>query len=61
MERLQKRIARSNIASRRQAEKMILEGRVKVNDKVVTELGSKVSDKDIIKVDNKIIQEADPK
>lgn len=41
MERLQKVIARAGIASRRKSEELIKEGRVKVNGKVVTELGSK--------------------
>ena len=58
MERLQKVIAKTNSASRRKAEEMILEGRVKVNGLVVTELGTKVNDDDIILVDNKPIKEA---
>lgn len=41
-ERLQKFLARSGVASRREAEKMITEGKVKVNGHVVTELGTKV-------------------
>ena len=41
-ERLQKVISQAGIASRRAAEKMIQEGRVKVNGKLVTELGVKV-------------------
>ncbi len=41
-ERLQKYIARCGIASRRAAEEMILDGRIKVNKKIVTELGTKV-------------------
>lgn len=41
MERLQKIISQAGIASRRAAEKMIMEGRVRVNGKVVTELGNK--------------------
>ncbi|PYT97473.1 MAG: pseudouridine synthase [Acidobacteria bacterium] len=40
-ERLQKIIARSGIASRRHAEKLILSGQVRVNGRVVTELGTK--------------------
>lgn len=55
MERLQKVIASAGIASRRKAEEMIKEGKVKVNDKVVTELGTKVSSKDTILVNNQII------
>ena len=41
-ERLQKIISQAGVASRRAAEKMIQEGRVKVNGKTVTELGVKV-------------------
>lgn len=40
-ERLQKILARGGVSSRRAAEKLILEGRVRVNGKVVTELGTK--------------------
>lgn len=59
MERLQKVIAGSNIASRRKAEEMILQGRVKVNGSVVTELGTKVSEKDVIFVDDQpLLQES---
>ena len=46
MERLQKVIAASGLTSRRKAEELITEGKVKVNGQVVTELGTKVSDKD---------------
>ena len=53
-ERLQKVIARAGIASRREAEKMILDGRVVVNGKLIVELGEKVKPrKDIILVDGK--------
>lgn len=55
MERLQKRIAASGIASRRKAEELIKEGRVKVNDEIITEMGYLVKDSDIIKVDNNVI------
>lgn len=56
-ERLQKFMAESGVASRRKSEEIILSGRVKVNDIVVTELGYKI-DKDIdnIYVDNKLIK-----
>lgn len=56
MERLQKVIAQAGIASRRKAEELITEGKVKVNGIVVTELGTKVSDKDRIEVNNEIIE-----
>ncbi len=52
--RLQKLIARSGKASRREAEKLILAGRVTVNDTVVRTLGSKATPGvDVIKVDGK--------
>ena len=52
MERLQKFLARAGVASRRQAEKMILAGRVRVNGAVVTELGTKVEpEQDRVEVD----------
>ncbi len=45
--RLQKYIAEAGIASRRKAEELILQGKVQINGKVVTELGIKVNpDKD---------------
>lgn len=50
-ERLQKVIAQSGLTSRRKAEDLILAGRVKVNNKVITKLGTKVSQKDEITVD----------
>ena len=55
MERLQKVIAASGIASRRKAEELIVDGKVKVNGKTVTELGTKVSDKDRIEVNGDIL------
>lgn len=58
MERLQKVLAQSNIASRRKSEEIILAGRVKVNGEVITELGFKVGKDDIIKVDDKEISRA---
>ncbi len=51
--RLQKFLAEAGIASRRKAEEYITQGRVKVNNKVVTELGTKIiPDKDIILFDD---------
>lgn len=55
-ERLQKLLSRAGVASRRKAEEWIAEGRVTVNGKVITELGSKADlDSDHIKVDGKLI------
>ncbi|MFC6274765.1 pseudouridine synthase [Levilactobacillus tangyuanensis] len=52
MERLQKVLAHDGVASRRQSEKLIMSGRVRVNGTVVTELGTKVGVHDEILVDN---------
>ena len=60
MERLQKVIARAGIASRRKAEELIKEGRVKVNGKVVTELGLKVSSSDRVEVNEIQIEKEEP-
>ena len=47
--RLQKYIAKSGVASRRKAEELILEGKIQVNGKTITELGTKVNpEKDIV-------------
>lgn len=55
-ERLQKIIARAGLASRREAEEMILAGRIRLNGKVVTELGTKADpERDHIKLDGKLI------
>ncbi|MCK5682828.1 rRNA pseudouridine synthase [bacterium] len=52
--RLQKYMAHAGICSRRKAEQYILDGRVKVNSQIVTELGSKIDpDHDLILFDNK--------
>ena len=62
MERLQKYLAHAGVASRRQCEEMILAGRVKVNGKVVKELGTKVTpSKDRVLVDGKPIQRREQK
>ncbi len=56
-ERLQKYLANCGIASRRKCEEYILQGRVKVNEKTVSELGIKVNpEKDIIKFEEKEIK-----
>lgn len=52
--RLQKYLARCGVASRRHSEKLISEGHVKVNGKIVTKLGTKVED-DVVEVDGKVI------
>lgn len=56
MERLQKVIASSGVASRRKAEELIKKGHVKVDGKVVYEMGIKVDSKSIIEVDGKELE-----
>jgi 23S rRNA pseudouridine2605 synthase len=60
LERLQKILAAAGVASRRSAEAMIEQGRVQVNGKVVTELGTKAdAGRDHIRVDGKLLQGAE--
>lgn len=59
-ERLQKIIAQSGYTSRRKAERLIVEGKVKVNGKVVKELGAKALPTDEISVEG-IVLEREPK
>lgn len=59
MERLQKAIAQAGIASRRKAEELIAQGRVRVNGKTVSEMGVQVSPQDQIEVDGKVITSED--
>jgi 23S rRNA pseudouridine2605 synthase len=55
-------LARAGIASRREAERMILEGRVRVHGEVIDELGFKVDpEKDPIRVDGKRLLHFEPK
>ena len=55
MERLQKVIASSGYCSRRKAEELIVQGKVKVNNVVITELGVKVSPTDTVTIDGKAL------
>lgn len=50
--RLQKVLSQAGVASRRVAEKMIMDGRVSVDDRIVTEMGTRVDpDASVIRVD----------
>lgn len=61
-ERLQRVLAQRGVASRRASEHLIVEGRVKVNGEVVTELGTRVHPtKDQIVVDGKAIGRQKPR
>ncbi len=52
MERLQKYLSECGVASRRKSEELIKAGKVKVNNKVVSDLGFKVNEKDEVFVNN---------
>lgn len=56
MIRLQKYISDSGYCSRRKAEDLIINGKVKVNGIVVTTLGVKVDEDDSVKVENKLLK-----
>lgn len=60
MERLQKIIAHAGIASRRKAEELILNGKVKVNGQTIKELGMKVGSQDKIEVDGIPVEREEP-
>jgi 23S rRNA pseudouridine2605 synthase len=61
MLRLQKILAAAGVASRRKAEQLISSGRVAVNGKVITELGSKAdASADAITVDGKPLKPPEP-
>ena len=56
--RLQKYLAECGIASRRKSEEYILQGKVKVNGKIITELGTKINPvKDKIEFEDKEIKQ----
>lgn len=55
-ERLQKYMAKCGVASRRKCEEIILSGRVKVNGNIITELGFKVNENDVVEVDSNVIK-----
>jgi len=61
-ERLQLVLARAGVASRRQAEELIREGRVMVNGKVVLKPGTQVVwGQDAIRLDNRLIHRLEPR
>ncbi len=59
-ERLAKRLARAGVCSRRDAEKMIAEGRVKLNGKVQTSPAINVTEADEILVNGKPLKKKEP-
>ncbi len=58
--RLNKFIANSGVCSRREADNIIASGRIKINGKVVTELGVKVSHQDKVTLDGKPLKGQKP-
>jgi pseudouridine synthase len=55
--RLNKFLSLAGVASRREADRLIAEGRVRVNNKIVDELGHKIDDeRDVVYVDGKKIR-----
>lgn len=61
MERLNKVIAASGICSRRKADQLIAEGKVTINGKIVNELGTMVSNKDLVQVNGVELAKEDKK
>lgn len=57
--RLNKILSKSGFGSRKDADKLILKGSVKVNNEIITKLGKKIRLSDIIKVNNKEINHND--
>ena len=58
--RLNKYIAHAGICSRRQADTYISSGSIKVNNKIITELGFKVSSSDAVHFDGVLIKSEKP-
>ncbi len=61
MERLQKVIANSGYTSRRKAEELILQGKVKINGEIIKELGTKVSSTDQIEIEGNFLEKNEKK
>jgi len=53
--RINRYLAKSNVAARRKCDELVTSGRVKVNGEVVTQLGFDVSEGDIVEVDSKAV------
>ena len=56
MIRLNKFIADAGVCSRREADQLILDGKIKINDKVVTTLGVKVKENDKVTYNSKLLK-----
>lgn len=61
MERLHKYLARCGVSSRREAELLIIEGRVKVNGKIIQGVGTKIDpEKDVVELNNRRLSPPPP-
>lgn len=57
-ERVQKYLANCGVASRRKCEEYIIQGKVKVNGEIITQLGMKINpEKDIVEFENTVVKE----
>ena len=56
MIRLNKYISNSGVCSRREADVLIAEGKIKINNKVVTTLGTKVTEQDQVVYNGKVLK-----
>jgi len=60
--RIQKYLSRAGVASRREAERLILQGRIRVNGEVVLTLGSKIQPgEDRVELDGKLVGSTPPR
>ena len=59
--RLQKYLASCGVASRRHAEKMILDGLVQVNGQTITEMGVQVTEEDVVTVRGEVVKPEEEK
>ena len=59
VQRIAKTLSRAGIASRREAEKLILNGEISVNGEVINDLATKVNSKDKIRFNGKLVSAPD--
>lgn len=59
--RINKFLADAGIASRRKSEKLILDGEISINDKIMTDLAYQVKNTDVVKYKNKIVKPVNKK
>lgn len=59
--RINKYLSACGIDSRRKCENLVIEGRVRINGKIVTELGTDVKDDDAVEVDGRLVSPSNKK